>query len=221
MSPEILLNSCEGTQSILIRFEGFCSKGHEALKNDLAQRAKVGLCPCCAVATHVLVPPIYNAGRPDREKLNSTSLWQRFGPFATRNYAAATYYNANGALPDTWDWLASKHLVKLPHPLNLEDCCVLEDGASHGDTVDACGSTAGRQSTPSAFVNPHTVPQSKKVPKPPPPIHPSVASPSPSPSPAKSHGTFKGSPSRGSSSWDGNWHSNRPQTWDWQGRRWR
>ena len=151
--------------------------------------------------------------------MNSTSLWQRFGPFATRNYAAATYYNANGELPGSWDWLASKHLVELPYPLNPEDCCVLEDEASHGDTVDACGSTAGRQSTPSASVNLHAVPQTKKFPKPPPPIHPNVASPSPSP--AKSHGTFKGSPSRGSSSWDGEWQSARTHPWDWNTRRWR
>ena len=58
--------------------------------------------------------------------MNSTSLWQRFGAVATRNYAAAAYYNANGDLPPSWDWLASKHLVKLPDPLNLEDCRLLE-----------------------------------------------------------------------------------------------
>ena len=115
-SPEILFNHCEGTQSILIRVEGVCSKGHEALKTELAQRAKVGICPCCAVATHVLVPPTYAAGRSDRKKSISTSLWQRFGPMATRNYAAAAYYNANGDLASSRGWLASKHLVKLPDP---------------------------------------------------------------------------------------------------------
>ena len=217
MSPEILLNHCEGTQSILIRIEGFCSKGHEALKNDLAQRAKVGICPCCAVATHVLVPPTYAAGRPDRKKSNSISLWQRFGPMATRNYAAAAYYNVNGDLPPSWDWLASRHLVKLPDPLNMEDCRLVDDGASQGDNDDARGSTAGRQSSLPASVNPYPVPQTQKFPKPPPPIHPTVASPSPD----KSHGAFKGSPSRGSSSWDGEWQSARTHPWDWNTRRWR
>ena len=86
------------------------------------------------------------------------------------------------------------------------------DEASHGDTGEACGSTAGRQSTHSAFVNPPTVPQTMKVPKPPPPIHPSAASPSLSPD--KSRVAFKGSPSRGGSSRDGDWHSNRNQPWD-------
>ena len=91
MSPEILFNHCEGTQSILIRVERVCPKGHEALKTALAQRAKVGICPCCALATHVLVPSTYSAGRYDRKKANSTSLRQRFGPMATRNYAAAAF----------------------------------------------------------------------------------------------------------------------------------
>ena len=151
--------------------------------------------------------------------MNSTSLWQRFGPFATRNYAAATYYNANGALPDAWDWLASKHLVELPYPLNSEDCRLLEDEVSRGETGEPCGSTMGRPPTQSVVVNPPTVTQTKKVPKPPPPIHPNVAGSSPSPD--KSHGAFKGSPSRGSSSWDDDWHANRTQPWDWQNRRWR
>ena len=66
MSPEILLDKCEGTQSILLRIEGHCSKGHDAVK-ELAQRAKVGLRPCCAVATHVLIPPTYPAGRWGRK----------------------------------------------------------------------------------------------------------------------------------------------------------
>ena len=216
MSPEILLDKCEGTQSILLRIEGFCSKGHDAVK-ELAQRAKAGLRPCCAVATHVLIPPIYPAGRLGRKKLNSTSLWQRLGPFATRNYAAAAYFNANGELPSTWDWLASKHLVKLPDPLNAEDCRKLGEGASHGDNDDAGDSTPGTQSSLPASGIPHSASQTKKFPKPPPPIHPNVASPSP----GKSQGTFKGSPSRGSSSWVGEWHSARSQPWDWNHRRWR
>ena len=152
-----------------------------------------------ALLQHVFAPPAFAASRPDRKKLNPTSLWQRFGPFATRNYAAAAYCNANGDLPSSRDWLASKDLVKLPDPLNLEDCRSLADGASHGDNDDACGSTAGRQSSLSASVNPHPVPQTQKFPKHPPPIRPSVASLSP----AKSRGAFKGPPSRGSSSWDG------------------
>ena len=93
MSPEILMGRCDGAQSLLLRVEGVCSEGSDALKNELAQRAKCGICPCCALATHVLVPAAYEIGRYDRRQANTTLLWQRHGPMATRNYAAADYYN--------------------------------------------------------------------------------------------------------------------------------
>ena len=134
MAPEILLNVCEGSQSLLLRIEGFRTKGHDSTTKELAQKAKVGLCPCCARATHVLVPPVYPVGRSDRKKQNSISLWQSYGPFATRNYSAATYANANGTLPDSWDWLASKHLLRLPSPLNSEDISHTTEGASVENT---------------------------------------------------------------------------------------
>ena len=89
--------------------------------------------------------------------------------------------------------------------------------ASHGDNDDVGGLTPGRQSSLPASGIPQSASQIKKFPKPPLPIHPNVASPSP----AKSQGTFKGSPSRGSSSWDGDWHSARSKPWGWSGRRWR
>ena len=92
---------------------------------------------------------------------------------------------------------------------------MLGDGASHGDNDDACGSTMGRQSSLPASVIPPPVSQTKKFPRPPPPIHPNVASPGP----AKSRGTFKGPLSRGSSSWEGDWHSARYRPWDWNTRR--
>ena len=79
--------------------KGARSKGSDALKSGLAQRAKCGICPCCALATHVLAPATYDVGRYDWRKANATQLWQRFGPMATRNYAAAVYYNLYGPLP--------------------------------------------------------------------------------------------------------------------------
>ena len=192
-----MLDMCEGSKSILLRIEGYCSKGHDAVK-ELAQRAKVGLRPCCAVATHVLIPPVYSVGRLDRKKRNSTALWQRLGPLATRGYAAAAYFDANGELPGSWDWLATKHLLTLPYPLNEEDRRKGVEGVSPEDNEDAVGPAS----------------QERKFPKPPPPVHPNVASPSP----AKSQGTSKGPPSHGSASWEGGWNT---QPWDWNNRRWR
>ena len=104
MSTEILMNHCHGAQSLLLRVDGVCSKGSEALKSELAQRAKCGICP-----THVLVPATYDVGRFGRKKANAAQLWQRFGPMATRNYAAAAYYNLYGPSPTPWNWIASKH----------------------------------------------------------------------------------------------------------------
>ena len=211
MAPEVLLNVCEGNQYLLLRVEGYCTKGHESSTKELAQRAKVGLCPCCARATHVLVPPAYPVGKPDRKKRNAISLWQQHGPFATRNYAAAMYVNTNGTLPDSWDWVVSKHLLTLPSPLNVED------RSASPERVPYENSGLRMDRSPS-LPTPAESPAVKKIAKPPPPAHKGGASVSPSP--AKSHGSFKGSPSRGGSSWEGDWTSSGSQFRDWRKHRW-
>ena len=91
----------------------------------------------------------------------------------------------------------------------------MEGGASREETGEPGGSTLGRPSFLSAVAS---FPSTKKVPKPPPPIHPGVAGASPSPD--KSRSAFKGSPSRGSSSWESDWNPGHTQSWDWQRRRW-
>ena len=193
MSPEVLFDICEGDRSILLKIDGYCSKGHSA--SGEAQRAKVGLRPCCAVATHVFVPPVYSVGRPDRKKNNSTALWQRYGPMATRGYTAAVYFNANGELPASWDWVATKHRLTLPCALNE---AYRREGVSRDDHEDRASVATG--GTP------------VRRPKPPPPVHPSVASPGPSS--AVSHGL----PSQSSSSWERGWNT---QQWEPKSRRWR
>ena len=211
MSPEVLLDICEGRQHLLLRIEGYCTKGHEASNKDIAQRAKVGLCPCCARATHVFVPPAYPIGRPDRKKRNQIYLWQRFGPFGTRNYAAALYINANGTLPDSWDWVASKHVLTIPSALNLED-----------QSVSPEREASVRLDLPKDSPTPPTTPGSlsgvKKAAKPPPPFHKGGGRVSPSP--AKSRGSMKGSSQHGSSSWQGDWSALGPHFRDWQQHRW-
>ena len=211
MAPEILLNVCEGNQYLLLRIEAYCTKGHESSTRELAQKAKVGLCPCCARATHVLVPPTYPVGKPDRKKRNLISLWQQFGPFATRNYSAAMYVNSNGTLPDTWDWIATKHLLSIPSPLTPEDRA---NSPERAPSVDS-GWQMDRSSSLPTPAEPIPV---KKAAKPPPPAHKGGASISPSP--AKSHGSFKGSPSRGGSSWEGDWKAPGSQSREWQKHRW-
>ena len=161
------------------------------------------------------MPPTYPVGKSDRKKQNSILLWQQFGPFATRNLSAAMYVNSNGFLPDTWDWVASKHLLHLPHPLNKEDLA-----EPHAEATDEnMGLPFGlSQDRPSSFPFSGDSVVPKKVPKPPPPVHKGAASASPSP--AKSSGSVKGPPSRGGSSWGSDWPSTCTPARDWRPRRW-
>ena len=149
------------------------------------------------------------------DRKNSIFLWQRHGPFATRNYAAALYANANGILPDSWDWIASKHLLRLPSPLNTEDLADPPVEASDENMGLPFGLSQERPS-PSTPSGDSAVP--KKVSKPPPPVHKGGASVSPSP--AKSSGSVKGSSSRAGSPWRSDWHSTSSQARDWRQRRW-
>ena len=114
--------------------------------------------------------------------------------------------------PSSWDWLASKHLVKLPHPLNPEDTRMVEEG----DSQEAWDTESGPIDSPAlpslAPSNPSPAPQPQKVAKPPPPIYPSRRSPSPAKSSV---------PSKGHESWDGDWNQKRDCPWDWNTRRWR
>ena len=70
----------------------------------------------------------------------------------------------------------------------------------------------------SSLPTPAESPAVKKAAKPPPPAH--KGGDSISPSPAKSHGSFKGSPSRGGSSWEGDWNSSSSQFKDWAQHQW-
>ena len=154
----------------------------------------------------MLVPPSYAVGRSDRKKKNSIHLWQSLGPFANRNFAAAIYANANGGLlPKAWDWVASKHLLQLPYPLNAEDATSLP--------VEDPDDKLGLQPGPSGD---STV--QKKASKPPPPVHKGGASVSPSP--AKSSGSAKGPSSLAGSSWEGDWGPTSSQARDGRPRKW-
>ena len=115
---EILMDHCLGAQNILLRVTGSRCKGSEAPKSNPPHRAKCGLCPCCSRATHVLIPATYEAGSLDPRKANAVRLWQLYGPMASRTYAAAMYFNQFGYIPAGWNWIAAKHVVMLPPPLD-------------------------------------------------------------------------------------------------------
>ena len=177
----------------MLRVEGECSKGSGAPIANLAQRAKCVVFPCCVRATHVLVPTTYDVGKYESRKCNIAKLWQKYGPMATRNYAAAVHFNLYGPLPSAWNWIATKHLVMLPPPLNPEDSYHVEAASVRpGDASEPSESRLALEDkrrsrprpmshspAPSSF---SPAPKPPKKAKPPPPIYPE----SPAPSPAKS-----------------------------------
>ena len=61
-SATAAMNLREAGKFALVRFAGTTSRAHTASRQDIAQRAKVGNCPCCAQATHVAFPPRYALG---------------------------------------------------------------------------------------------------------------------------------------------------------------
>ena len=78
---------------------GSRTKGNEAPRSSVAQRAKCGVRSCCVKATHVFIPATYEVGTFDRRKANAIRLWQVYGPMASRTYAATVYFNQFGFFP--------------------------------------------------------------------------------------------------------------------------
>ena len=89
--------------------------------------------------------------------------------------------------------MATKHLLTLPSALNE---AYRREGVSRDDNEDRASVAPGEQ----------------RRPKPPPPIHPTVASPGPS------SAVSQGPPSQGSASWERGWNK---QPWERNSRRWR
>ena len=107
--------------------------------------------------------------------------------------------------------MASKHVLTIPSALNLEDRAASPERESSGRlemNIDTSPSLTTQVSPSGA----------KKMAKPPPPVHKGGFRVSPSP--AKSHGSVKGSPQRGNSSWQGDWKSSDSHFRDWQQHRW-
>ena len=216
MAVKILMNHCHDARSILLRVLGSCSKGSESARSNLPRRANCGVCPCCVRATHVPVPATYEVGTFDRRKANAVRLWQLYGPTASRANAAAVYFNQFGYLPSGWNWLATKHVVMLPPPLDPEGrqnvkedtsrpCAASEPSESRLALEDVRRSRPAPMSPSPATSSFSPAPKPTRAAKPPPPIYPE----STSPSPAKSGGRPKGSQSYGKSTWEGDWKARR------------
>ena len=62
----------------LVRLVGQTSKGRKGRKKVLVKKAKVGLWPCCAAATHVALPPAFALGAADALKAQGAHLRKEF-----------------------------------------------------------------------------------------------------------------------------------------------
>ena len=96
------------------------AKGRDAPEHTLAQRGKVGQCPCCVISTHVAVPGPLRLEPYDHLKLTGIRLWAEGGPWAPRRLAAIYYvlrFNDRMPLPPRWDWAASSLEFTPPNAL--------------------------------------------------------------------------------------------------------
>ena len=84
---EALFDSCGGDESISVRLELARARAL-GQKGVWPESAKVGYCPCCALATHTAAPLRYEEGEFPNEKARGLMLWRKNGPWAARRFAA-------------------------------------------------------------------------------------------------------------------------------------
>ena len=178
------MGHCDGAKSILLRIEGYVCKGYEGTRETLAQKAKCGYCPCCTRPTHVLIPPAYEVGQYGRRKDKPAKLRQAFGPFASRNYAAAIYQHSYKTLTVEWNWIQATHRLSIPYP--LDPAAQITTG--HSPAAESSRPMASPQASPSPSSQLSQLPPTLKAPS------VSPVSPSPAAGGAKAGSMAKPSP---------------------------
>ena len=100
----------------LVRLSSPVAEGRDAPKHTPTQ----GLCPCCAVATHVAVPGPHRLGPYDHLKHTGLRRWAEAGHWAPRRLAAIGYmlrFNDRIPLPSGWDGAANSPEFTPPNAL--------------------------------------------------------------------------------------------------------
>ena len=168
-----------------------------------------GLRPSC------LIPVTYGVGSFGRRKANAVRLWQMHGPVASRTYAAAAYFNTYKYLPPGWNWIATKHVVALPPPL---DSAAIRTSDASGQSDSQLALEDSRPSRPTP-VSPspapsgiHPAPTRPRGGQPPPPFYPENPS-----ARRKSARASRPSYTYGKHPWDGDWQSTNDGKWRWKG----
>ena len=100
---------------------------YAATEQNVAQRAKVGLFPRRAMATHVTAPLLSASGEHHYYKDGGPTLRVRFGPRPPRRPAACHFAKCFGSFSPAWDWAAASLLRTLRFlfcdPLKLTSIC--------------------------------------------------------------------------------------------------
>ena len=79
-NPEVGCGSRGAGGPLLVCLSSTTSRAHSETKQNLAQRAKVGYCPCCVRATHVATPPAFSLAEYDALRVTDLALSEQFRP---------------------------------------------------------------------------------------------------------------------------------------------
>ena len=116
----ILFGHREAASLNLVRLLRPLAKGHDSPTHTPSHRGKVGLCPCCSVATYVAVPGTYCLGLFGRLKHAGLRPLAEGGFWAPRQLAAIDYvlrFNDCMPLRTGWNWAA--HSLEFSAPSAL------------------------------------------------------------------------------------------------------
>ena len=102
----------------MARLKGQDSEGQSAPKRELARRAKVGYCPCCAALTRVAAPLAAVFGSLDVLLAQGMQLCEKFRSRGRRNLAARSYNMMKRYLPVSWRWAAAPLGMDVPDLLS-------------------------------------------------------------------------------------------------------
>ena len=102
----------------LIRLVGPASEGHEAM-DQLAQKAKVGVCPCCVKATHIAEPPSSKLGAYGELENSGMRISADDGPWAGRRLAAVQRVLDSNGSPLSLERVWAAHALECVPPSAL------------------------------------------------------------------------------------------------------
>ena len=107
-SAIVAMNLCGAGEFGPLRSVGTTSRAHSGPRTDIAQRAKVGSCPCCVRVTNAAIPPAYALGEFSWLKLRGLALRKAHGPWFPRRLAACQRARNYKRLSKTWDWVPQR-----------------------------------------------------------------------------------------------------------------